>query len=146
VTTLGGGGSTGSERGYRDGPLSEALFDTPTGLACAASSPWLFVCDTGNHAIRRIHLVKCASVGNMERWHLFMCASDTFIWVSLALTVRDCFQNCTHHIQPAISYAMFSSHDLNHPHPTRAFGSDGRHFCRRLGVRSSRRNGRGGHL
>jgi sugar lactone lactonase YvrE len=48
VTTVAGG-----ELGYRDGPASSALFDTPSGVAVDAGGGVL-VADTGNNAIRRI--------------------------------------------------------------------------------------------
>jgi hypothetical protein len=146
VTTLGGGGATGCERGYRDGPLAEALFDTPTGLACAVSSPWLFVCDTGNHAIRRIHLVKCAlgwqQSGLFGRFILIFTGLFEFWWwvwnshIFFMLLLGF----------PHLMHDFFSFGSPPHPTYTPVFGSDGRHLCRQLGVRSSRRHGRGGHL
>jgi hypothetical protein len=53
VRTLSGG----SRRGYKDGPAAEAMFSSPSGLACAPVAPYMFIADTGNHAIRRIHLI-----------------------------------------------------------------------------------------
>lgn len=49
VTTLAGGGGTG----YRDGAATDALFDTPSGIAVNDDGV-VFVADTGNNAIRRI--------------------------------------------------------------------------------------------
>jgi streptogramin lyase len=49
VTTLAGGGGAG----YRDGAATEALFDTPSGIAVNDDGV-VFVADTGNNAIRRI--------------------------------------------------------------------------------------------
>ncbi len=48
VTTIAGTGP-----GYRDGPVEQALFDTPSGVAVDAGGA-IFVADTGNDAIRRI--------------------------------------------------------------------------------------------
>jgi sugar lactone lactonase YvrE len=48
VTTVAGG-----EPGFRDGPASEARFDTPSGLALD-SGGGVLVADTGNNAVRRI--------------------------------------------------------------------------------------------
>jgi sugar lactone lactonase YvrE len=48
VTTL-----TGGEPGFVDGPLGEARFDTPSGVAVATSGA-IYVADTGNDAIREI--------------------------------------------------------------------------------------------
>ncbi|XP_075992067.1 NHL repeat-containing protein 2 isoform X2 [Anticarsia gemmatalis] len=45
----------GSEVGFKDGKLNEALFNSPQGL-CWLSSNVLAVCDTNNHAVRAIHL------------------------------------------------------------------------------------------
>ncbi|XP_052757903.1 NHL repeat-containing protein 2 [Galleria mellonella] len=45
----------GSERGFKDGKLNEALFDSPQGL-CWLSGSVLAVCDTNNHCLRTIHL------------------------------------------------------------------------------------------
>ncbi|WP_271009164.1 NHL repeat-containing protein [Paucibacter sp. B51] len=44
---------SGGVEGFRDGPLAEAAFHTPSGLAVDAQGN-LFVADTGNHAIRKI--------------------------------------------------------------------------------------------
>lgn len=43
----------GGEEGFRDGPVAEAAFHTPSGLALDAQGN-LYVADTGNHAIRKI--------------------------------------------------------------------------------------------
>lgn len=49
VSTLAGGG----ERGFVDGPVDAARFDTPAGVAIAADGT-IWVADTGNHALRRV--------------------------------------------------------------------------------------------
>ncbi len=49
VTTIAGGGGPG----FRDGPATAALFDTPAGVAVDASGV-IYVADTGNNSIRRI--------------------------------------------------------------------------------------------
>ena len=49
VTTLTGGGRAG----LRDGAASQALFDTPGGLAVSAAGD-LYIADTGNNAIRKL--------------------------------------------------------------------------------------------
>ena len=48
VDTLAGG-----VRGFRDGPVTAAQFDTPSAMALDAAGV-LYVADTGNHAVRRI--------------------------------------------------------------------------------------------
>jgi streptogramin lyase len=48
VTTI-----AGQRAGYRDGPVSEALFDTPSGVAVDHDGN-IFVADAGNDAVRRI--------------------------------------------------------------------------------------------
>ena len=48
VTTIAGGA-----RGYQDGPVAQARFDTPSGVAIDAWGT-LYLADTANHAIRRI--------------------------------------------------------------------------------------------
>ena len=48
VDTLAGG-----VRGFRDGPVTAAQFDTPSAIALDAAGV-LYVADTGNHAVRRI--------------------------------------------------------------------------------------------
>jgi DNA-binding beta-propeller fold protein YncE len=56
VHTLGGGAMTPGEAGqagYRDGKTSEALFKEPRGLAWCGGD--LYVADSGNGAIRRVH-------------------------------------------------------------------------------------------
>ena len=50
VTTL-----AGSESGFVDGPATTARFFAPTGLALDGSGG-LFVCEAGNHTIRRVDL------------------------------------------------------------------------------------------
>lgn len=50
VTTLAG---VPGQRGHRDGPAGQALFDTPHGLAVDARGP-VYVADQGNRVIRRI--------------------------------------------------------------------------------------------
>jgi DNA-binding beta-propeller fold protein YncE len=50
VSTLAGGGKPG----YADGQGSEALFDTPCGLAIDPESGILYVADAGNNAIRSV--------------------------------------------------------------------------------------------
>ena len=59
VGTLCGGGLSGRQGGFDDGNQVNrpSLFRHPTGLACAPG-PWLYVADTDNHAIRRVHLGK----------------------------------------------------------------------------------------
>jgi DNA-binding beta-propeller fold protein YncE len=49
VTTVAGTG----ERGYRDGPADQALFNIPQGVAVDAAGA-IYVADSGNHVIRRI--------------------------------------------------------------------------------------------
>jgi sugar lactone lactonase YvrE len=43
-------------RGLQDGTFAEARFARPRGLAASANGRWLYVADTGNHAVRRIDL------------------------------------------------------------------------------------------
>ena len=43
---------------YIDGPLGEARFCMPTGLAMSDESNYLFVCDSGNNVIRQIDLLR----------------------------------------------------------------------------------------
>ncbi|XP_039765047.1 NHL repeat-containing protein 2 [Pararge aegeria] len=45
----------GTEPGFKDGKLSEALFNSPQGI-CWLTSTVLVVCDTNNHALRTIHI------------------------------------------------------------------------------------------
>lgn len=52
VETLAG---DGPQAGFRDGPANEALFRDPQGIALDNRGS-LYVVDSGNHAIRRIHL------------------------------------------------------------------------------------------
>ena len=60
VTTV--AGSSAGEKGYRDGPAGQALFDAPTGVTVTKGlenseerdATVLFVTDTGNRRIRRI--------------------------------------------------------------------------------------------
>lgn len=49
VTTVAGTG----ERGYRDGPAEQALFNIPQGVATDGTGA-IYVADSGNHVIRRI--------------------------------------------------------------------------------------------
>jgi len=44
------------ERGYADGPLREAMFDEPSGVACDLTTQRVWVCDSNNHALRVIDL------------------------------------------------------------------------------------------
>jgi DNA-binding beta-propeller fold protein YncE len=50
VRTLAGGG----ESTHVDGPRQDARFDTPSGVAVASDNA-IWIADTGNHALRRIH-------------------------------------------------------------------------------------------
>ncbi|KAG7311684.1 hypothetical protein JYU34_002737 [Plutella xylostella] len=45
----------GPESGFKDGKMSEALFNSPQGV-CWLSGSVLAVCDTNNHALRALHL------------------------------------------------------------------------------------------
>ncbi len=42
--------------GFQDGAFAEARFVRPRGMAISANGRWLYVADTGNHAVRRIDL------------------------------------------------------------------------------------------
>eukprot|EP00741_Cyanophora_paradoxa_P021657 tig00000241_g20903.t1 len=42
--------------GFHDGPAEEARFTAPQGIAYEAEGHCAFVCDTGNHAVRRVDL------------------------------------------------------------------------------------------
>ena len=53
VTTIAGGGSTGTNRGYANGVGSAALFYNPFGIA-RDSSGVMYIADYNNHLIRRI--------------------------------------------------------------------------------------------
>jgi thiol-disulfide isomerase/thioredoxin len=54
----------GGKAGHRDGPLGDARFREPSGLALAGAR--LFVADTNNHAVRVIDLEKCT----VSTWEL----------------------------------------------------------------------------
>ncbi len=43
-----------SERGYKDGPAEEAMFDAPRGIVVNEHDGSLFVADTNNKVIRKI--------------------------------------------------------------------------------------------
>lgn len=53
VTTLAGGPG---KKGYKDGPSSEAMFNSPHGVAYNKSTGRLYVSEAGNHVIREINL------------------------------------------------------------------------------------------
>ncbi len=98
VTTVAGG-----TKGFRDGPLSEALFDTPRGL-CIDRHGNVFVGDTGNGCLRRISpegqvstVAVSVFVAFPGRWveidegeaalaeaHAIACAADGSLWVTEA--------------------------------------------------------------
>ena len=56
VTTVAGGGSTGSVAGSSDGTGTSALFRSPSGLSVDSSSSFLYIADLSNHKIRRVVL------------------------------------------------------------------------------------------
>ena len=50
----------GKEKGFQDGSLQDALFNSPQGVASYGSL--LFVADTENHALRQVRFVVCKSL------------------------------------------------------------------------------------
>ena len=56
VTTVAGGGSTGSASGSSDGTGTSALLNYPYGVSVDSSSSFLYLADTDNHKIRRVAL------------------------------------------------------------------------------------------
>lgn len=70
VTTLAGGGG----RGFVDGPVDVARFDTPADVAVSAEGV-VWVADTGNHALRRISPDGMVETVPVDLWRPLAVAS-----------------------------------------------------------------------